>query len=255
MEQRRKTAVSLLRFCILAAIPLLFLMKTATAASLDTPAVKIDPFEVISMMEKAYEKVNDYTALYHKGDHLRGEVLPEEIVYIKFKKPFKMYMKWLKGPHEGREAIYVHGMNKNKMIGHEGGLLGVLNWRLDPRGKIAMRGQLHPVTDLGVGRLIEIIAGDAKKGAAAKELKLIYLGEEEIYGRKVWHIRMELPPKKDYYSPMSDGWIDEESHLPLKAILYGPKGEFIESFGYSDLKLNPGLSDAEFDKDYKEYDF
>jgi len=239
----------------MAALPILVFVKTATSESLDTIAIKNRPFVVISMMENAYEKVNDYTATFHKRHLLRGKVQPEETVYLKFKKPFKLYMKWLKGPHEGREALYVQGMNKNKMAGHEGGVLGLFNWNLDPKGKIAMREQRHPLTDLGIGRLVEIITGDAKRGAAAKELNLVYLGEEEIYGRKVWHIRMDLPPKKDYYSPRSDGWIDEESHLPLKVILYGPDGEFIESFGYSDLRLNPGLSDAEFEKDYKDYNY
>jgi outer membrane lipoprotein-sorting protein len=255
MKQRRKIAIGRLNLFIMAVIPILVLVETASPASLDTTAIKNKPFVVMSMMENAYQKVNDYTAVFHKRNMRDGKVTPEENIYIKYKKPFKLYMKWLNGPHEGREAIYIKGMNNNEMVGHECGVLGLFDWNLDPKCETAMKEQRHPLTDMGVGRLVEIISGDAKRAAAAKQLRLVYLGEEKVYGNKVWHIRMDLPPIKDYYSPKSEGWIDEESHLPLKVILYDPKGEFIESFGYSDLKLNPGLSDAEFEKGYKDYDF
>lgn len=252
---RKKTAMGRLIIYVMAALPILVLAKTASPASLDTAAIKNRPFVVMSMMENAYQKVNDYTAVFHKREMRDGKLTPEEKIFIKYKKPFKLYMKWLNGPHEGREAIYVKGRNNNEMVGHECGVLGLFDWNLDPKCETAMKEQRHPLTDMGVGRLVEIISGDAKMAAAAKQLKLVYLGEDNVYGRKVWHIRMDLPPDKGYYSPRSDGWVDEETRLPMKVMLYSQKGEFEESIGYSDIKLNPGLSDAEFDKDYKDYNY
>ena len=44
--------------------------------------------------------------------------------------PFSVYMKFLK-PRAvaGREVIWVKGQNDNKLIAHEGGLLGVKTFR------------------------------------------------------------------------------------------------------------------------------
>ncbi|MGA2193274.1 MAG: DUF1571 domain-containing protein [Nitrospirota bacterium] len=257
MGKITKPAINFVSACIFWAAPIMALSSPAPAvpAGPDNTAVKFDPFEVLSSMPEAYSKVDDYTAIFHKRERVDGELLPEENILLKFKKPFKVYMKWLKGPHEGREALYVQGMYKDKVIGHEGGFFGFVTMHMDPHGRLAMRGNRHPVTDAGIGRAIEIITSDLKKGEAANEQRLKAIGEEMLYGRKAWHILMKLPPDGGYYAPEYDIWVDEELNLPVKIVIYGPGGELLESYGYSDLRLNPGLSDAEFDPGYKGYSF
>jgi outer membrane lipoprotein-sorting protein len=221
---------------------------------LSAPAFSVDPAEVLSAMSAAWSKVEDYTAVFYKQERVDGKVLPEEKIQLKFKKPFKIYLHWLSGPHEGRESLYVRGENGDKVIGHDGGILGFITLKMDPAGSIAMKGNRHPITDAGIGRLIEILDKDIKRGRERGELKLKLLGENEVYGREAWHILKETPAE-GYYAPKMEVWVDRELNLPIKIKIFGPGDIFLESYGYSDLKVNAGLKDEEFTKGYKDYRF
>jgi len=206
-------------------------------------------------MAPAYEKVDNYTAVFLKQELVNGELLPQETINFKFKKPFRVYMGWLKGPHEGREALYVQGENDNQVVGHEGGFFGFVTVDMEPTGKVAMRGNRHPITDVGIGRLIRIITTNGERAQKEGVLSLVYVGPETVYGRDTHHIRAKLPPGKGYYGGRIEIWVDAQNGLPIKIEVYGWDGALWESYGYKDLKLNPGLTDAEFMEDYKGYDF
>jgi outer membrane lipoprotein-sorting protein len=215
------------------------------------------PLEILGRMEPAYAKVDDYTATFLKKERVKGEVLPEETIFLKFKKPFKVYMKWLPGPHKGRESLYVQGRYDDKVIGHEGGILSFITLRMDPSGGMAMKGNRHPITDVGIGRLIEIIMTNVRRAGKEGVLETGPVGEGEVYGRKTYNINIKFDAGKEkgYYCKDINLWVDRELYLPVKIAVYGWDGEFLEGYGYKDLKINPGLKDEEFDRDYKGYGF
>jgi len=208
-------------------------------------------------MEPAYAKVNDYTATFIKREMVDGRLLPEEHISFKFKRPLKVYMKWLEGPHEGREALFVKGKNEDKVAGHESGLFSFITLNMDPKGRTAMRGNRHPITDAGIGRLIDIVKDNIDRAAKEGVLKPTYAGVEDVYGRQTYHIHAELSPGRDkgYYCRAMDIWVDRDLGLPIKITVHGWDGEVLEAYGYKDLKINAGLSDEEFDKSYKDYRF
>jgi Protein of unknown function (DUF1571) len=214
-----------------------------------------DPLAIMRGMAPEYEKVDNYTAVFLKQELVEGELLPQETIRFKFKKPFKVYMGWMKGPHEGREALYVRGENDGKVIGHEGGLFGFITLHMEPTGSTAMKGNRHPITDVGIGRLIDIITSNGERALKEGALVLDYIGAEKVYGRDTRHIRAKLPPGKGYYGARIDIWVDLMNGLPIKIEVYGWDGALWESYGYRDLKLNPGLTDAEFREDYPGYSF
>ncbi len=216
-----------------------------------------DPVKALYGMEAAYGKVDDYTANFLKRERVNGELLPQESIFLRFKKPFMVYMKWLKGPHEGREALYVRGKNDGKVIGHEGGFFSFVTLRMDPNGRTAMRGNRHPITDVGIGRLIGIVMENVRHAGRAGELRAAYAGEQAVFGKDACRIVVNLPPDKDkgYYCKKFDIWVDEGLGLPIKITIYGWRGEVLESYIYKDFKLNPGLKAAEFDRGYKDYGF
>jgi len=248
---------SLITFALTAFL-FLAVMQPGTALASGQAEVRPDaPMKILVGMESAYAKVDDYTANFLKRERVGGELLPEEDILLKFRKPFMVYMKWREGPHGGREALYVQGKNSGKVVGHEGGFFGFITLNMEPRGGIAMKGNRHPITDVGIGRLIEIVMENTRRAGDDGALKFTYSGEEEVLGRNAYRIIEELPAGEDkgYYCRKLELWVDKELGLPIKIIIYGWRDEILERYGYRDLKLNPGLSDSEFDRGYKDYGF
>jgi len=214
-----------------------------------------DPVPVLKGMAAAYAKVDDYSATFIKQERVGGKLLPAETIRFKFKKPFMVYMGWLKGPHEGREALYVQGRNDNKVTGHEGGFLGFITINMEPRGPTAMRGNRHPITDVGIGRLVDIVTDNMDRALKDGVLDIRYVGPEDVFGRMAAHITVKLPEGRGYYAGRIEIWVDGGNGLPVKIEIYGWDGPLWESYGYRNLVINPGIPDEEFDEGFKGYDF
>ena len=241
---------------MLKTILFLFLLSfpITTAAHAQT---LFDPEKWIREAEEAYAKVDSYTAIFHKQECVSGDLLEEETTFLKFKKPLKVYMKWIKAPYQGRELIYVEGWNNNRMKVHEGGIMGLFTVNLDPKGSLVMRCSRHPVTDAGIGHLINIVGENIRKGIKANELKVIDHGVQRMYHRKTQKVEGILSRDRatGYYGYRIVMNSDNELKLPIKIQVYDWEDQLIESYGYENLRLNPGLTDFDFDPRNPEYKF
>jgi len=207
--------------------------------------------------ERTLSSVSSYTAVFHKRERI-GEALNEkETIYLKFMKPFKVYMKWIKDPSYGREAIYVDGDNNNLVKVRECGLAGLINLNLDPAGSIIMKGSRHPMTDAGIENLVQLIRRETGRGVKNNEIVVINIGEEIVYGRKTRKVEFFFPAyvTKGYYCYRAIINIDAENDLPIKVSLFEHGDRLIESYGYESLRLNAGLTDDDFDPANPEYAF
>jgi len=88
-------------------------------------------------------------------------------------------------------------------------------------------------------------------GTSAKYLRDTYdlriLGEESVGDRKT--VRMELVPKSAdtrKQLPKLEIWVSTETWQAVQQKLHQPGGEDYRVFTYSDIKLNPKLSDSVF---------
>jgi outer membrane lipoprotein-sorting protein len=233
---------------------LLSLAVTATSAH---GKEKVDPENWIRDMEEAYARIDNYTAIFHKQERLNRRLLEEETIFIKFKKPFKVYMKWTKDPYKGREALYAEGWNGNRMMIYESRTMGGVTVNLDPKGLIAMKGNRHPITDSGIGNLVKLIKENFRKGIMTGDLEFNEHGEETIYGRKTKKAELIFPRDKAtgnycYRAIMN---LDVEKKVPLKVQIYDWEDNLIEKYGFEELKLNPGLTDTDFDPKNPDYKF
>ena len=73
--------------------------------------------------------------------------------------PKSIYFKFV-NPYKGREAIYVEGRNSGRILAHDVGVTKLLagTMELDPASARAMEENRHPITDAGIGALIETVA-------------------------------------------------------------------------------------------------
>ncbi|HEY2761112.1 MAG TPA: DUF1571 domain-containing protein, partial [Pirellulales bacterium] len=179
--------------------------------------------------------------------------------------PFSVYMKFL-APDDlaGQEVIYVDGANENKLIGHAGSgaaaLLGA-KW-LVPSGPIAMFGQRYPITELGIAnltkRLIEIGEHDRQYGEC-----YVWRNDHAMVGdRPCISITVMHPERRPVFIfHIARIFIDKEWMVPLHYEAYdwprqpGEAPPLLERYTYTQLKLNLGLTDGDFDPRNPEYHF
>jgi hypothetical protein len=232
---------------------LLFPLQPWAAATVE----RKDPADWLVDAQRAYDNVEDYVAILHRQERFDGHLLEKETVLLKFKKPFKVYLRWVAQPHKGREVMYADGWNANRLMAHEGGILGFITMNLDPQGFLAMRQSRYPVTDTGIGRLLEVLAEKLARATATDELEIIGSDVSAVYGRKTQRIEAVLSGGQRERDACCRVIVhfDSENKLPIHIETYDGSGRLLEAYGYEDLKLNPGLTDVDFDPGNPAYNF
>lgn len=203
-----------------------------------------------SEISKRYENVKDYTTLFEKEEKAisKGE---RQTIKVSFRKPFDIRMDWLddKGKVD-QTAIYQKGKNDDKVAAKKGGMLGSMagTLKLDPTDPVALEDSKHPITEAGLGNLIEHFVAETKN----PQTKTNYLGEEKTEdGRTAYKVEMSNPSNLNLTGVSNARkafiWIDMELLLPVKVEIYDANGVLLERHIFRDLKLNANLTDKTFE--------
>lgn len=280
--------------------PALLLVLAGTAAA---PRYDAEAFAALEAMEHATAGLRDYTMRMVKRE-LRGtELSPEETIAIKWQRPQRIYLHELAGPREGQEVLYVPGWNKDRIRVHKGSFPDV-NMNLNPYGATAMAHSHHPVPDVSLVRLTEIVLDNVRRARARNVGSLSVKGHETVLGRPAVTLEATAPATGQtptlakgetlwdvaratgrsmyviLHANRSRKWrqadhpepgdavivpefyagrlvlsIDAELHLPLQIDLYDHEGNLYEHYEHRDLKVNVGLTDADFDPKNSAYRF
>jgi hypothetical protein len=158
-------------------------------------------------------------------------------------------LEWLNG--QGRvdqTAVYRQGFNDGKVLARQSGLLGALagKLRLDPNESLALSDSRHPITEVGLGKIIE----RALKDSANSNIGSHFVGEETLEGR---------PSNKFEFTATGDEavggleaarkaliWVDRELKLPVKIELYDAAKTLLERHRFKQLNINPKFSEKTF---------
>ncbi len=216
------------------------------------------PFvQKIEEMRQAYGRVDHYTATFILQERLDRELGPDQRLVLKFKKPLKVYLRWLKGKHEGRQALYPAGVDGNEVWVRLPLVVGAVTVSLDPQSPRARKGSRHAITDVGIGKLLDFITENASRGMQRGEVTIEDRGLHSTFDRPSQRYILHFPadPAKGYYCMTAVMDMDHEYYLPVYAEIFDWHGQLIERYGYSDVRLNPGLTDADFDPKNPAYGF
>lgn len=197
---------------------------------------------------RSYERVRDYACLYEKEERAvsHGEL---QMIRLSFRKPFDVRMDWLNDRGEvDQTAVYRAGANDGKVLarqkGFVGGLMGTL--RLDPNESLAREDSRHPVTEVGLGKIIERAQCDAADAQIASR----FVGEEALDGRPAYEFEftakgggpvLGLPDARRALI-----WVDRELRLPVKLELYDSANALAERHRFKDVRVNQKLTDKTF---------
>jgi outer membrane lipoprotein-sorting protein len=209
--------------------------------------------------------IQDYSAVMVKRERIGGKLNEQEFMYIKIRhKPFSVYMYFL-GPErlKGQEAIYVEGKNNGNLLGHGVGIRKIAGTvPLQPTGALAMAGQRYPITEIGflnlTKRLVEVAAADRNFG----ECEVKFFQGAKINKRSATCIQVVHPvPRKQFRFNKALVFVDDELNIPVRYEAYdwpatqGGPPQLLEEYTYTDIKINNGFTDADFDEHNPQYHF
>jgi hypothetical protein len=226
---------------------LIFLI--AVLASLSTrPAIADAPpvRQLITNMVKRYESVADYTCKLDKRVRKKGVLHEDKAISVKYKKPGHYYFRWGKGSARGREVIYVHGRNNNRLVAHPGGGLRFLTLRLNPAGRLAMKANRHSLQHSGMDKIIESVASDYELARKMGLEAIRSTGEGRFDGKAVWIVEGDFPSDSGYYARKVILLLDQTIGLPVKISIFDGSDRLVEEYVFRSLKFNVGLTEEDF---------
>ncbi|MCU0978805.1 MAG: DUF1571 domain-containing protein [Pirellulaceae bacterium] len=204
------------------------------------------------------KEVPDYSAILLKRESLDGVLGDPQRILLKVRhEPFSVYVYcYDPADRRGEEAIYVAGRNDGNLLGHTTGITGALlgTMSLKPDGAIAMDGQRHPLTEIGLLNLCRRIAQVAEKGVNFPHCKVETSHDQKIGDRACRCIQIRNPDdRQQFLFSQLRIYIDDELDLPIRFEGYDwpaePQGDppLAEQYTYAKLKLSAGLTDTDFD--------
>jgi hypothetical protein len=244
--------------------------RIAEAAKPLTPLGGPRPADPVTRAKKAindcqerFRYVHDYTCTFVKRERIDGRLTSPHVMAMKARtSPRSLYFKFHQ-PNAGREAIYVQGRNRDRIVAHDVGVTKFLagTMHLDPHGSMAMEENRHPVTEAGIGALIDTVAKHWAVELTPAESALTF-HDARVGDRRCTMIESVHPQRgASFLFHKVKLYIDQEHGLPIRFEAYdwprhpGAAPELVEEYTYLDLKLNVGLHDRDFDPANQQYSF
>jgi len=221
------------------------------------------------------QSVTDYTARFEKIESASNGKPPDLTemqlkVQTRFrggetKAPRRLYLRFTKPESvTGREVIWRQDKYDGKMAVHEVGfLLNLKTLWLDPEGIIAMQGQRHPVSELGIVKLTEQLIERGQKDLKNPNISITIDNSYEFDGRKsklITVLRAQPIQDEDDYQ-LAEIVMDSANHLVVAFRSYARQESdtspprLLESYAYYDLRINVDLSESDFETTNKHYNF
>lgn len=201
------------------------------------------------------QNVTDYTCTFHKRERLDGKLGEAQKIDMKVRhRPFSVYL-YFQQPYQGREVLYVDGQNENNMIVLDVGMKRMLGkMTIDPNGYLAMQGQKHPITHIGIRNLMAELVKNYEADMQFGECEVTTDPNARIGNRPVTKIQIVHPvPRKNFRAYVARLFLDNEFRVPIHYDAYlwpdqpGAQPPLEASYTYADLRINNGLTARDFD--------
>jgi hypothetical protein len=216
-----------------------------------------DCIALVSESRSALRDVEDYTALFRKTERINGR-LKKQVMEMKLREePFSIYLLYRSKKEGGRQAVYVDGKYDNNLVVRDVGLRAVLGTvQLGQQNPLVTCENRYPVTYLGIANVVDTSLTIWERESKLPEARpVVTIVPNSRHGDRdcceVTVMYEHRHPEIEY--PKSHLYFDNETKLPIHVERYGwpaHEGEeppLMEEYDYADVKLNVGLTDADFD--------
>ena len=241
---------------------------------IDAAEHPFDPLlEVASKaLEKTDETVVDYTAIIVSQVRLRDQLQPEQKMECKIRHArttgddqcgLSVYMRFVKpASSDGQEVIWVDGWNEGNLVAHTTGIMNIARFYLKPDSTLAMRNSRYPISDIGFRNLLAKMLETGQRDREHGECEVSIKRNLEIDGRKCVMLEAKHPVKREHFEfHIARIYLDQELEIPLayEGFLWpetaGGEPLLLEKYFYTNVKINVGLQDSDFDPSNAAYGF
>lgn len=212
-------------------------------------------------LERYTSTIRDYRCTFEKQEQLPDGMTPVQSIDVRFREaPTSVFMVWKKNEDRVRRALYI---NDPAFVDNQGAKIA----RVEPAGAIirlvvsdvtlpihgeqARTASRRSMDEFGFGSTLRLFWDINTKAARNGDLKLWIDGDGVVAGRPTHIVIRHLPAdyaKRGYPDARLVMHIDKEWLLPVAVYQYADHAgkKLLASYVYRDVKLNPGLNDADF---------
>jgi hypothetical protein len=179
-------------------------------------------------------------------------------------KPFSVYTRFLAPDTlRGREVLFQEGKFGNKMIVRKGGTrFDYITTAVAPDSSIALRENRYPINEIGILNLTQRLIEQGRAALQYDDVQVRVVPGARINDRSCTLIQLAHPQPRDAVNyQCARILIDDEMRLPVHYEAFdwpeppGEESKLIEQYTYSDIRLNVGLTDLDFDHRNEDYLF
>jgi hypothetical protein len=220
----------------------------------------------IEMARGALAKVDalaDYEGTLTKRELINGALTTQMMQVRVREKPFAVYLKYA-APNAGREVLFDSSQDPAQLLVHEGSgiksLAGTVTLPVnDPQVMAEAR---HPVTDLGLRRLAQLVIQQWEYESKYGEIDVQYYPDAKMGKIPCEVLSVTHPkPRRQFKYHRTLLFIEKPSGLPLRVQNYGFPQQagidppLVEDYAYTGLKTNVGLKPLDFSRTNPDYRF
>jgi len=260
---------------------ILIAMGVSAPAATAHAAEEAAPHPLMPLLRTAYhvyrqmdQQIQDYTCVLTKRERVNGRLRGYETMVVKIRHqqaldgrvvtPFSVYVRFLRPARlKGREVLYVHGKNHGKMIVHNGGTrFEYITTAVPPDSPVALQHNRYPITEIGVKNLTRRLIEDGQEELQYDDVRLSIAPGAKVDGRPCTMIEVShAAPREGLSYQFARILFDDVLQIPVHYSAYdwpkepGGAPRLIEEYTYTKIRINVGLTDADFDHRNERYGF
>lgn len=222
-------------------------------------------------LDSIERNIDDYTCTLVRRERIGGKVGKHEFIRAKVRHeqtdkdehvPFSVFLQFQKpSTVEGREALYIEGDHGGRVLVRRGGQRSpYMTSYIKPDSRLAMKENRYPITDIGFQRMVERLIDILHNDMQYDECEVNFYKGAKVANRTCTRIEVIHPHERDHFTfHKATVFVDDKDKLPVGYVSFywprnaGEKPRLLEEYIYTDIELNVGLTDEDFDRDNPDY--
>lgn len=222
-------------------------------------------------LDSIEQNIDDYTCSIVRRERIDGKVGKHEFIRAKVRHeqtdkdqhvPFSVFLQFQKPASvEGREALYVDGDHGSRVLVRRGGQRSpYMTSYIKPDSRLAMKDNRYPITDVGFKRMVERLMDIIENDMQYDECEVNFYKGAKVGDRTCTRIEVIHPHEREHFRfHKATVFVDDKDKLPVGYVSFywprsaGEKPRLLEEYIYTDIELNVGLTDEDFDRDNPDY--